>query len=163
MCTISSIKIDSFWINTLLVNNHLCFGHPATYLPLEAVGSRGVASFEEASGGGPAGWVLPWWRLFRLDPWLAATKWPIDGQQGGVAAAPNVEGHIWQTGKTARALQQYCNCFPPYPGIYSGKKQYHCNLFELVSSKAPYWQCMYRKPYPLLKLIRLETMDDWCK
>lgn len=78
----------------------------AAYLPLEAVGARGVASFQEASGGGPAGWVLPWWWLFRLDPWLATAKWPIDGHQGGVAAAPDVKGHIWETGKTAMVLQQ---------------------------------------------------------
>lgn len=46
----------------------LCFQHPATYLPLEAVGARGVANFQEAGGGGPAGRVLPRRRLFRLDP-----------------------------------------------------------------------------------------------
>ncbi len=128
MCTVSSIKIESVWICTFWVNNHLCFWHRATYLPLEAVGARGVASFQEASGGGPAGWVLPWWRLFRLYPWLATAKWPIDGQQGGVAAATDVEGHIWETGKTARVLKQFFNFFPRYPGLYSGRKQYRCNF-----------------------------------
>lgn len=29
------------------------------HLPLEAVGAGGVASFQEASGGGPTGRVLP--------------------------------------------------------------------------------------------------------
>lgn len=78
-------ELALFWGTAISV-----FDNEPPYLPLEAVGARGVASFQEAGGGGPAGRVLPRRRLFRLDPRLASAKRPVDGQQGGVAAAPDV-------------------------------------------------------------------------
>lgn len=71
---------------------------PNSHLPLEAVGPGRVASLQEARRGGPAGRVLPGRRLLRSDPRLAAAaERPVEGEQGGVAAAPYVEGHICGT------------------------------------------------------------------
>lgn len=53
-----------------------------------------MASLQEAGSGGPASRVLPGWRLFGLDPQLRGAEWPVDGDQGGVTAAPDVERHI---------------------------------------------------------------------
>lgn len=93
----------SFWGNVLppVLNIKTFYAwitifFPASYLPLQAIGARGVANFKEASSGGPARWVLPWWWFFSLGPCLIVAKWSIDGKQGGVAAAPDVEGHIWE-------------------------------------------------------------------
>lgn len=83
MCSVSFIKIKSFQISWQRTN-----------LPLQAVRAGRVASFQEAGGGGPARRVLPRRRLIRLDPGLAAAERPVDGHQSGVAAAPDVEGHI---------------------------------------------------------------------
>lgn len=54
-----------------------------------------MPSLQEAGGGGPSGRVLPGWRFFCLDPGLDCTERPVGGDEGGVAAAPDVEGHIW--------------------------------------------------------------------
>lgn len=71
---------------------------PETHLPLQAVGSGRVSGLQEACRGGPAGGVLPGWRLLRSDPRIAAdgaaAEGPVEGEQGGVAAAADVEGHI---------------------------------------------------------------------
>lgn len=64
------------------------------YLPLQAVRAGRVANLQEASGGGPSGWVLPGWRLLCLNPGLDVAERTIDGDEGGVAAATDVEGHI---------------------------------------------------------------------
>lgn len=57
-----------------------------------------MPGLQEARRGGPAGRVLPGRRLLRSDPGLtaaAAAEGTVEGEQGGVAAAADVEGHIW--------------------------------------------------------------------
>ena len=92
MYLVCDTKLILIWIFTLLGSDSLRLW--AAHLPLQAVGAGGVASLQEAGGGGPAGRVLPGWRLVRLDPRLHGAERPVDGHQGGVAAAPDMERHI---------------------------------------------------------------------
>lgn len=79
---------------TVYSNEQVCLLFVAPYLPLQAISAGRVSRFQEAGGGGPTRRVLPRGRLFGLDPRLTDAERPVDAQQGGVAAAPDVEGHV---------------------------------------------------------------------
>lgn len=124
---------------------------PGTHLSLQAVGSGRVPGLQEARRGGPAGRVLPGRRLLRSDPRLpaaTAAKGPVEGEQGGVAAAADVERHIWG------AESSIISPPPPSPPVRTSK---HINNQLSRFQKPP--------GTPLISNVeemsrRMETIDD---